>query len=285
MYFVLFLQQFLASMTHIVGKSITFEIPPATVLAYRAAIAAALYFVWIMIRRGKFLRIDLRDVPTLLIIALLNVPLNQFLFLTSVKLTSPPNVALAYALTPAFVLIIAIIFLKESSTPIKISGVVLAIMGAVFMIFERGINFGSDHFTGNVLVLIASMAWALYTVLGRDFSRKYGAFYTTGISLIVGFIIYFIIFQFLPYGWHFEDMTTTNWLQVFYLGAITSGLAHALWYWALTKLEASKVAVFNNLQPVFTTILSVIFFGTPITIPFLIGGAMIITGVVLTQRG
>jgi drug/metabolite transporter (DMT)-like permease len=104
-------------------------------------------------------------------------------------------------------------------------------------------------------------------------------------ALMVGFIIYLIIFQFLPYGYHLEDMTTTNWLQVFYLGAITSGVAHALWYWALTKLEASKVAVFNNLQPVFTTILSVIIFGTPVTIPFLIGGSMIIAGVVMTQRG
>jgi len=52
---------------------------------------------------------------------------------------------------------------------------------------------------------------------------------------------------------------------------------------ALKRIEASKVSVFNNLQPILTTILAVIFLDQQITILFVIAGTAVIFGVYLTQ--
>ncbi|MFZ9870480.1 MAG: EamA family transporter, partial [Candidatus Kapaibacteriota bacterium] len=63
-----------------------------------------------------------------------------------------------------------------------------------------------------------------------------------------------------------------------------SAIGYGLWYYALTKLETSSVAVFNNLQPVLTTLLAFLVFGTEPTLTFVIGGAVALAGVVVTQR-
>ncbi|WP_082359675.1 EamA family transporter [Candidatus Kryptonium thompsonii] len=50
-------------------------------------------------------------------------------------------------------------------------------------------------------------------------------------------------------------------------------------------MEASKVVIFTNGQPIMTAILGMIIFGNPITLPFLIGGTLVVIGVFLVQLG
>lgn len=278
-------QQLLSSGTHIVAKSITYDINPEAVLFYRAAISVLFYIILFTLRRKLVKKIAKEDILILFVLGALNIPANQFMFLQSIKLTSPPNVALAYALTPVFVLIIATLFLKERLTWKKSLGVAIAVGGAFIMLFEKGFELNKDHLLGNGIALIASFSWGLYTIVGKRFTRRYGPFYSTGLAMSSGLLIYTPIFLLLPVEHSIVGATTSNWLQLIYLGAITSGVAYALWYYALTKIDASKLAVFNNLQPVFTTIFAIIVFGHELTIPFLVGGLFIIGGVVVTQKG
>jgi drug/metabolite transporter (DMT)-like permease len=62
-------------------------------------------------------------------------------------------------------------------------------------------------------------------------------------------------------------------------------VAYLLYYWAMKQADASRVAVYSNLQPVFTAALAWLLYGEPITATFLVGGAMVLAGVVLTERG
>ncbi len=282
---LIFLQQLIASGTHIVAKGITHDIEPALILLFRSAMAALFYILWLSFQRQSVKKIEKKDLYKILLLGALNIPLNQFLFLQGMKYTTAPNMALAYALTPAFVLLIAVIFYKEKTSNQKLFGVGIAILGAIVVLLERGIVFTNESLLGDFLALAASLSWALYTIIGRSFSIKYGAIYSTGLAMTTGFLLYIPVFLLMPVSFQIDTITTVNWLQLIYLGVITSGIGYAIWYYALTKTEASKVAVFNNLQPVMTTILSIIFLGTFLTPFFVIGGIMIIVGVFITQRG
>ncbi len=285
MYLLLILQQLIASGTHVLAKSVTMELPPATVLLYRALIAAAIYSGYLFIKKKKLRPLDKADWWKFLLLGIINIPINQLLFLTGVKLSSPPNVALAYALTPAFVLIIATVFLREALNWKRTSGIFVAIIGTVLILAEKGFDFGSDSFLGDMMALTASFSWAIYTILGKTLSRKYGAIYMTGMAMIMGLLCYIPVYLLHPAEFVFSAITGVQWLQIFYLGAITSAVGYALWYFALTKIDASKVSVFNNIQPVFTTILTMIFFAYSPSYIFLIGGVLIISGVIITQKG
>jgi drug/metabolite transporter (DMT)-like permease len=285
MYFLIFLQQLLASFTHIIAKDLTFTESPVVITFFRAAMACSVYIIYIIIYRKKLRMIEKKDIGMLFLIGLLNIPLNQFLFMTSISYTSPPNVALAYALTPVFVYIIATVFFDEIRTKLRTLGIFIAFSGTFIVLFEKGFDLASDHFFGDMLVLLASLAFALYLILIKDISRKYGALYSNGISMITGFILFIPVFMLWPIEYKIVEITTTEWLQIAYLGIVMSGFAYAIWFIALKRIASSKIAVFNNLQPVFTTILSILIFQHELTVQFVIGGMIIIAGVILTQRG
>lgn len=285
MYWILILQQLIASTTHIVAKFLVLTLNPTTILLLRASIASLAYLSILILQKSKLLRIDRKDFIPFLILGLINIPMNQFLFFKSLEFTSPANVALAYALTPAFVIVIAMIFLGEKATKLKLLGIIISFGGTVFVLFEKGIDLKSDNFFGNGLALLASLSWAVYTVLGKKYVQKYGATYTSAVTMVFGLLLYLPVFGLYGDSSEIAIVSGVDFLRIIYLGVITSGVGYALWYYSLKKLEASKVSVFNNLQPVLTTLMAVFFFDQLITIPFLLGGILTITGVILTQKG
>ena len=284
MYFIILLQQLIASTTHIVAKTITTDLSAPLVLLFRAGTASLAFVALFLFRREKFFRIERNDVPKFILLGALNIPLNQFLFLTAIKHTTAPNVALAYALTPAFVFILALIFLKEKATWMKLLGIAVAITGTVMILFEKGFSADSDHLLGNILGLLASLSWAMYTVLGKNFSQKYGAVYSIAMSMFIGFLLYIPVYFLTGTEFRVSTITLPQWGQIAYLGIVTSCIAYVLWYYALKHTDASKVSVFNNLQPILTTIMAVAFLGQSLTLIFIIGGILIIAGVYITQR-
>ena len=285
MEYLILLQQIIASSTHLFAKNVTATVHPVFVVLFRGGFSFIAYAIWLFAIRKSLKPIEKSDWPGLLLLGALNMPINQLLFIWGVKFTTPANASLAYALTPAFVLMIAVTFMGERLTSKKLIGIILAIVGTVIVLFEKGFAFGSDQFLGNIMVLLASMAWAIYTAMGKHYAMKYGGIVSTGLSMLTGLILYLPIALLVPFELNMHLFTSTTWFQLFYLGVITSGLGYGLWYYALTKMEASKLSVFNNIQPVLTTIMAYFLFNTVPGPIFIIGGAIAIIGVVITQKG
>lgn len=284
-YLVLLLQQLIASSTHLIGKSLTTDVDPRLVVFLRACFTVAAFSLWLYFNRRTLRRFERSDLPRLLLLGFINIPVNQLCFLSGLRHTTPPNASLLYALSPAFVFLIAVLFYGERPSRLKLLGIAAALCGTVAVLFERGIEFRSEFFFGNVLVFLASVTWALYTVMGRPLILKYGAFYTTALSMYAGFVLYVPVFLLFPVETPVAALSPTNWFQLFYIGVITAGVGYGLWYYALSRIEASKVAVFNNCQPILTTILTIIFLHQSPSPLFIAGGAVAIIGVILTQKG
>lgn len=285
MYPLILLQQIIASSTHLFAKNVTSLIHPSTVVLFRGFFSAVAYGLWLLLTRKSLKTIEKDDISGFFILGALNMPINQLLFIWGVRYTTPANASLAYALTPAFVLIIAVMFLGEKLTKRKLFGIIIAMLGTIIVLFEKGLAFGSEQFLGNIMVLLASISWAIYTSLGKKYAMKYGGIFSTGVSMFTGLLLYIPIVMLLPFDITPSNYDASIWFQLFYLGVITSGLGYALWYFALTKMEASKLAVFNNIQPVLTTIMAFFLFNTLPSEFFMIGALIAICGVVITQLG
>lgn len=287
-YLLLVLQQVIAGSTHLVAKSVTHAMHPTTVVLFRGAFTVVVYGAWYLIRRSTLIKIDRSDWGLILLLGLVNLPINQLCFIWGVKYTTAPNAALAYALTPVFVVLLLSIGQRKRPGWKQILGVCIAVLGATVVLTDKGVSVSGKHLVGNVMVLAASASWALYTVMGRRLVARYGALQATALTFFSGFALYVPTFLLLPVPLDVHVLVASSaatdaWLQLFYLGVITSGVGYGLWYYALTHLETHRVAVFNNLQPVITTILAFFIFGTQPTPMFIAGGVIALVGVVITQ--
>ncbi len=288
-YLLLVLQQFIASTTHLVAKSVTDDLHPTMVVLVRGLLTCVAFGIWIAIKRRNLPRVRKADYKIFLLLGLLNLPLNQLAFTWGVHYTAAPNAALAYALMPVFVVIMLVFTKKERAGWHRWLGVGLAMVGAAIVLVDKGASFSSEHMLGNMMVLAASISFAGYTVLGRDIVMRYGAIYATGLTFFSGIVIYAIVWFFIPVSADIaplfdSELAPTIWMKLVFLGVVTSGLGYGLWYYALTHMETSRVAVFNNLQPILTTVLAFVVFGTEPTVAFVIGGVIALSGVVVTQR-
>ena len=289
-YLLLVVQQLIAASTHLVAKSVTVEVHPTTVVLIRGVFACLAYAIWWLIRRRSLPKIDRADIPMILLLGLINIPINQLLFVWGVKYTTAPNASLAYALTPAFAVIFLALVLKHKPTRKSVIGIAIAIVGTVVVLMDRGAGFVPEQTLGNLMVLCAAISWSVFTVLGRVLVAKYGAIYAIALTFFAGLVFYIPLFFIIPVPFDVEALlhsphASALWMQLGYLGIITSGFGFALWYYALTHMDASRVSVFNNLQPIFTTLLALAIFGTEPTLAFLIGGSIALVGVIITQRG
>lgn len=290
-YLTMLAQQSIASSTHLFAKTVTHTVHPAVVVLFRSAFAVLFYCVWIGFRRSLFRKIDRSDWRDVVILGLINIPINQLLFIWSLRYTTPPNAALAYALTPTFVVILERVLRGITISKKQSIGIFLALFGTIIIQIEKGISLGSEVLLGNCMVLAASISWAMFTTKSKPMAEKYGAIFSTGMSMLSGLLLYIpLFFLFAVTGFndvHFvpQAITQSEWGQIAYLGIMTSGVGYGLWNYALTKAKASKVAIFNNLQPILTTIMSFVIFGLEPTLVFIVGGTIALIGVVYTQRG
>ncbi|MGA3288399.1 MAG: DMT family transporter [Bacteroidota bacterium] len=281
-YVILAIQLLFASVTHIAAKAVVGEVDALTLTLLRNVISVVGFYS-ILIVRGIGVRIDKEYRRSIFLLGFL-VVLNQYLYLYGMKYTTAANGALLYALTPIFVLILSRFFLTEKITLQKSLGIMLAFIGVTVVIFERGISTTAEFAFGNIIILLAVITYALFTILGKPLVLKFGALSTAASANFTGLLLV------LPLGFYnaatfpYERLHTLDWIGILYLGIGTSIIGYLLWYYALRRIDATRLAVFANGQPIVTSILSVIFLGTTITPQFIIGGIVTLAGVIITQR-
>ena len=281
-YPLIILGQLIAGGTFPIAKIAVSSIEPFTLALLRFGIASVAMLL-IIVATGRVRKIERGDWLRFIMIGLLAVPLNQLLFLYGLKFTTAGRSALYYGATPIFVFLMAILYLKEKVTPLKVIGMGASFAGVAVIL--RGGRLDEGVLFGDFLVILAVIAWAAYTVLGKNLLRKYGSLTVTAYALIIGTLAYLPIGLLPAIRFDYSQVPDAAWLSLLYIAIMTSVVAYSIWYWALARMEASKLAIFQNLQPIFAAILSMIVVSETFGFDFYLGGALVIGGVLLTQRG
>jgi drug/metabolite transporter (DMT)-like permease len=282
---VMLLHSVVSAGTYLAAKRALGELSPWELALARFVLAALCYAALLAPRRVRIPRRDLLGLAALGVVA---IPINQGFFLAGLARTTPAHAALLYALTPIFVFLLARWKLAEPTTAAKLVGIALAFAGVVVVLASRpagGLGSGGATLAGDLLVLLAVAAWAVFAVAGKRYAEQYGALASTGVAVIFGTIAYLPFGLALSSAASFSRLSAVGWGSLAYLVLITSVLSYLLYYWALRRAEASRVAVWSNLQPVLTAPLAWALLGDPMGVGLLAGGAMVLSGVLLTQRG
>jgi drug/metabolite transporter (DMT)-like permease len=286
-YILIFIQQAIASMTHIVGSAAMHSAPAPLVLLFRSSIAGVVLYIISSLKEKKinlFAGLTRKDIELLCFLGFLNILINQFLYLEGLRFTTPANSALLYALTPVLVFILVLIIHRERTSLKKSVGIFVAFIGVAILIFEHGATLDSAYTKGNLMVLVAVLAWSLFTLLGKPLVEKYGALRVTALHMSIGAIMFLPMGLFLSTSQEFEALTPIIWGEILYLAIMASCVNYFLWYYALGKLQTSKVAVFQNLQPILTTIVAIIIGKAVLSGELVLGGILALIGVLIVER-
>lgn len=273
-----------AAGTYLLGKAATVHFPVPVLGLMRFGIASLGFLVLAWITRMDLRELWHGDRRAFLVAAVLGVLLNQLGFLWGLKYTLPSHAALIYALTPTVVLLMGWVRGTERPTVRKVGGIAMAFTGvAVLFSGRHGGNMPPHWVFGDLLMILALLSWAGYTVLSRPLVLKYGAMRCTAMSIFLGSLMFLPLGLTGLSGFNPSAMPAQAWVGALYLGLITSLVMYLLWFKALSVMEPSRVAIASNGQPILTAMAAWIFLGQPVTMQFGFGAVLVIAGVVLSQ--
>lgn len=274
--------QVVASLCYPIAKYGLGIIEPFTFALYRYILSSLFLLTVVKVRR-RGVPIERRDWPHIVLLAFLIIPLNQTLFLLGQSLTGAGHGAFIFSTTPVWVFILAIIHLKEKATLRRTAGIILATLGVMTIMLSGALVIGTEYLLGDAIILISVLAWGYYTILGKRLVQKYGALRITAYALAIGTLMYLPLGIWSASRFDYSQATLAAWGSVVYMALGMSVVVYVLWYWLLKYMDASRLAVYHNVQPIIASGLAYAFLGESLGTAFVIGGIAVLAGVVITE--
>jgi drug/metabolite transporter (DMT)-like permease len=209
---------------------------------------------------------------------ILGVPVYNLAFLHGLKTVPSGTAALVIAMNPVFTAVLARIVLKERLGPRRAGGLVLALAG-VFVVVRYGTDKPVDwpYLSSALVLTLAPLSWAVYTVIGRRLPQAADALDTTYALLFVGSLP-LVLLATPALGRSLVEHPGALGAAL-YLAVPCTLAAYAGWIWALKLLPAGEVAAFVFLNPPLANLWAWLFDGAKLAPPFLFGAAVLLAGV------
>jgi drug/metabolite transporter (DMT)-like permease len=255
--------------------------PPFTIGLLRFALATALLAAFVRVRRPS-VRPSRGDLARLACGGVIGTTIYFAIENMGVKLATASDAALLVAAYPAITLFLEMVIYRRRPAPVKMGGVVIAIVG-VYLIVANVPSGSSPHrLAGDVLLVVSGVVWAFYNFATRAVRDRYSTreviYYQTAAGTLA-----FVPLACTEYAtWRTPHPSAL--LAVSHLGVLCSVAAFFLYAYGLKRLEASTAVGVLNLVPVFGVIIAIGFLGESLTALQLIGGAVVIGGVTIGVR-
>lgn len=153
-------------------------------------------------------------------------------------------------------------------------GLVISFIGFVLLMLPSATQ---PSLSGFVLMVIAGVFWAFYTLLGRAVKAPV---LLTADNFIrcVPLASIFLLFSL--------SMHEFNWQGAWYAvasGSIASGIGYSIWYLALRNLSITQAAISQLCVPLIAALGGVVFINESLTTDLIVSGALILTGILIVS--
>ena len=248
---------------------------PLTVLFLRFGIAAVVMFALVFASKTPLPR-GLLLVELILLGAIAYVG-ESLAYFTALTMASPGLVALLLYIYPALVTTLSAIFLKEHLTTIKIVALFLALSGTALTI---QITSGGS-IVGILLGIAAAVDYAIYILLGSRIVKRSGPIGSTAIIIASTAGVYAIIAPI--HGLSFP-VDVQGWVAILAIALVSTVLAFVTFFAGLKRIGPTSASTLSTFEPIVAVALAAVVLGETITPVQALGGALIITAVVILSR-
>ena len=258
------------------------ELAPLSIIFLRLILASILLAI-LAIYSNKKLDLSWKNHGSIFILALI-ASFHLWIQVTGMQYTTAANTGWIIGTAPIFMAIVGYIAFKESLSPIRIFGILLAFFG-LLMLISKGDFSSIDLLSnkGDFLILASAFTWSIYSAVNKKISLSYSPLLTV---LFLFLMMAVIISPFSISSQSIQSviaLSTKSWIAIFFLGIFCSGVAYVLWAQALKEMDSVKVGAFLYFEPFVTVFAAWLILSEEITYIMIISGVVITLGVLLVN--
>ena len=264
---------------------------PAQIFTLRFIIAYVLLLAYSMSRQHQWFSNNWKD--ELLMVAL-GITGGSVYFLTenaAMLFTTATNTSLIVCSCPLFAMLLVAIVYRHSEhiTKVQALGSIIACLGMAVVVLN-------GHFVlhlsplGDLLAFVACLCWAVYSLLMKRALEEYATLFITRKVFFYGLITiipYYILRPEEACIFNPSILLSFSWSVVFnllFLAVVASLLCYLMWNWVISRLGAVVATNWVYFNPITTILFAWWLLHEQITIWFLLGTILILTGMYLSDR-
>ena len=273
-YFLIFIGIVSVSLATIFIKMSNSE--PIVIATFRMGISSLILLPFYFIKKKNFI---FKDDLKIFILSGLFLALHFYTWITSLRFTTIMSSTVLVTTNPIFVSIFSYFLFKKIIKKKTIFAIILSIIGVIFM--SNGFSI-SSNLKGNLLALFGAIFASLYIISNYYLRKIYDLldiiFPVYSISFIVLFFLS-ILLKAKIYPLPFNE-----YLLFFLIALIPQVIGHSIFNYSLKFFSPVFISLTILGEPIGATIFGIIFFKEIPKILEMIGGFLIITGIVISDK-
>jgi drug/metabolite transporter (DMT)-like permease len=272
------------------GRTLAQAMPPLSGSAWRFTLAAVLLVAWAVWRIGSWPTLTRKQWLGLVIAGAIGVAGYAVFFMMALQRVEASRAAVVVTTNPVFTTLLAAWLFKEKFNARIAIGMVCALVGAAtvlthgapWQLFTGGIGIGEWLLIGCIAT------WVGYTLIARALLAGIDSLAATAITSVIGTGLLWAVALAVDgparAAASLAALTAPGWLSLVFLAVGSTVLAYAWYFRGVAVLGAGTAASYISLVPVFGVASSVLALGEPLDASLLVGGALAVAGVVLTNQ-
>jgi DME family drug/metabolite transporter len=260
------------------AEGVSFE----ALVAFRAGVGWVAVLLFVLVTGGaRSLRVPGRDLAFLVPLGLVGIGFFYLLYFYTVQESTVGTAAILLYSSPAFVVVLARLFLREALNAVKVLALFLTI-GGIFLV-AGAYDPANLEMSPTVLLtgLLSGLTYGLYSIFGRPVAGRLDPSVILSYALFFGAVL--LVVAALPTLDTLTGLSSGSYALLLMLAVVHTTLAFALYTFGLGRLGAGRAAIIATVEPVVAGALGTMLLGEDLTLPKVVGGILVISGAVLAQ--
>lgn len=276
---------FFWALGHPVGRIILRTVHPFQLGALNLSFGfAAVFFFLVLSGRVKTMAgLPKKEIAASLLLGVFGFFIYQVCTFSALARIPASVNAILVSTNPVFIALFSALILRERINLLRFIGILFALMGAVFVTFNRGFRLeGEINLVGCAFSLCAAFSFALYSVFGKRVLSKNEPLIVSTYALLSGAVLLMLLSGFSVGFTELSKAPNSTWVLIILLSLTMIGIAYPLWFTCLKRMAASHVSIYIFMTPVFAVILSLLILHERFSWLFWLGGGLVMTGIGIT---
>ena len=286
-YILLILTTLFWSGNFIVGKAAsTYNIPPFSLNFYRWLFAGLILLPFTIREILDKKNYIFKNLSFFIILGVTSITIFNSTVYYSLYYMQVISGVLMISTIPVWIMFISSILGIEKTNKFQIYGVILSLLGVLFIITKSDLNVIKNlAFNKGDLIMASGMfAWALYSALLKKKNYEISQIALLEVVIITG-LIFLIPIYFLEMNFGNHIVVGGPFILTLSYVVIFPGLASFFfWIKGISIIGANRAGVFLHLMPVFGSVMAIIFFDEKFMIYHILGAIFIIAGITLSNK-
>ena len=271
--------------TWVAGRVAVREAAPLAVASWRFLVAALVLGALLVVREG-WPRWPARHWLKLAALGASGVFFYNVFFLYGLQRVEAGRGALVVAFIPAMIALVDWLFFAQPLSRQRALGVVLALAGCLLVVtrgqpmqlLRGGVGLGEW------LLLGSAVSWVSYTLISRHCSRQFSALALTFGGCLTGWVM--LTAAAIADGslLMLDQISWRGASSIVFLGLLGTAIAFTWYSQAIAQIGTTRAAAFINMVPLCAVALGAVLLDERLGGAVLGGGALVMSGVVLTNR-